>query len=106
MTSISNNERTIRIIFTICIVLVAAVGYLGSSMFLFIWSASELQILFPAIAFTVIVGGMLSLVFSIIAHATLGMGLRGLARYLVFGVRYWALGKPADQGDSHTIENS
>lgn len=55
--------------------------------------------LFPAIAFTVIVGGMLTVVFSIIAHATLGMGLRQLVRYLVFGAQYWALGKTTKENN-------
>lgn len=83
----------IRTLFTICLTLVAAVGFVGSSIFLFIWSASEPQILFPAIAFTVIVGAMLTLVFSIVAHASLGRGLRELGRRTVLAAQYWMLGK-------------
>lgn len=93
MTITPSNEKITRIIFTAGLVLVAAIGFLSASIFLFIWSTSEPNILFPAIAFTVIVGGMLTVVFSIIAHATLDMGLRGLARYMVFGAQCWVLGE-------------
>lgn len=83
--------KTIRIIFTICAVLAAITGYIWTAGYLLMRSASESQILVPAIVFTVLVGGLMVLVLSITAHVALGSGLRSIAHATAFSLQNWRM---------------
>ncbi|MGP5342113.1 hypothetical protein ACTXML_15975 [Glutamicibacter arilaitensis] len=90
--------KTVGIVVTIVLPLIAAFGFVGSAIYLLSLAHADPSLLAAAIAFTVIVGGVMVMVFSIIAHAATGTGLRGLARHLVFGAQYWVVAKAAQEG--------
>ena len=93
--------KYIRIVFTISLVLATISGYIGTAAYLLTWSTSESQILVPAIVFTLLVGGLMGLVLSIVARVTLGCGLRSISQAAAFRVQYWTLEKNVKQGERH-----
>lgn len=73
--------KTVGIVISIVLPLIAAFGFVGSAIYLFSLALADPSMFVAAIAFTVIVGAMMTVVLSIIAHATLGMGLRELTQH-------------------------
>ena len=89
--------KTVGIVITIVLPLIAAIGFIGSAIYLFSLALADPSMIVAATAFTVIVGGVMLVAFSVIAQVATGTGLRGLAKRLLFGTQYWVVGKAVQE---------